>query len=565
MPISITPYTNIKRLIAIGNNELFWETDVAAGEMVELVAASVEGELDTEDQLNVFEAFQKAVIVNGAKLKIADFGNVKLTVTALTDNRCPAKGDILTQDQEGVGTNKAYMVVDFVNTARTNIYGYAYYEGDATAFVTDKDITSGDETGSMDPNPIPHANISAVTAAPHWYDLAVYPDVTVDGDIISYGSLPNKAYLGCLYNGRVVLSGDPERPFQWYMSRQANIFDWAYIANDPGTPIYGGVSDLGELGDIVRCLAPYKDDYLIIGCSTSMWVMFGDAAAGGAIRELSLTTGIFGANSFCWDNQNNFYFWGNNGLYKTTVPGVPVCVSQFKLPRLIKKEAASPLTHRVILTYDAERHGILVTITLLIDGSNSNYWYDLNAIDEQEIGGFFPEKYPDDCGVFAGIYYDSNTAIHRSLVLGCADGYIRKFSDSVKSDVVGQTSNPIDSYVCLGPIVMSRLSRREGVLAGVDLTVAGGGSDETYQKNSNDVDFKIYTAKTSEQVLERLAANTNPNFAGTFTGPGNFRGSTRRQTVRNVYLGVRLQNNTADESWGFEDLFVNLKDSGRQK
>ncbi len=79
---------------------------------------------------------------------------------------------------------------------------------------------------------------------------------------------------------------------------------------------------------------------------------------------------------------------------------------------------------------------------------------------------------------FSAIYYDSNTAPFRSLVVGCADGYIRTFDDSVKSDVVGQTSNAIDSYVCIGPIAMSRLPRREGVLAGVDLTVAGGGSDE---------------------------------------------------------------------------------------
>jgi len=561
MAITITPKVNIKRLIAIGNDEFWWETDVAAGEMVELTAAN--GDIDTTDQLNVFEAFQKAIVVNGSNLKIADFNNVKLTITALTDDRCPAKGDILTQDQ---GDGKyAYMVVDYVNTARTNIYGYAYYAGGATAFLTTKDISSNDATGSMDPNPIPNANISAVTAPPHWYDYSAYPDVTIDSTVTSYGSLPNKAYLGCLYNGRVVLSGDPEHPFQWYMSRQANMFDFAYVANDPGTPVYGGASDLGELGDVIRCLAPYKDEYLILGCSNSIWVLFGDPAAGGVIRELSLTTGIFGAKSFCWDNNNNFYFLGNNGLYRTTVPGTPVCISQLKLPRLIKDEAASPLTHRVILTYDAERHGILVTITLLSDGSNSNYWYDLNALDEQGIGGFFPEVYPDDCGVFSALYYDSNTAAHRSLILGCADGYIRKFDDTVKSDVVGQDSNAINSYVCLGPIAMSRRPRSEGLLAGVDLTVAGGGSDETYQKNSDDVDFKIYTAKTSEQVLERLAANTNPNFAGTFTGPGNFRGSTRRQTARDVYLGIRLQNTTVDESWGFEDLIIHLKDSGRSK
>ena len=544
MAISISEYANIRRLVAIGNNELWWETDVAAGEMVELAAAN--GDIDTTDQLNVFEAFQKAVVVNGANLKIADFGNVKLTHSAL--GTAHAHGDILTQDQ--TGSNYAFMVVDYTNTAKTATYGYAYYAGSATAFDTSNAITGSGSGSGFTP--------SAVTNPPHWYDYTAYPGG-------ASGSLPNKAYLGCLYNGRVVLSGDPEHPFQWYMARQANMWDFAYIANDAQSPVYGGASDLGELGDIVRCLAPYKDDYLILGSSNTIWIMFGDPTAGGAIRELSLTTGIFGANSFCWDSNNNFYFWGNNGLYRTTIPGVPVCISQFKLPRLIKDEAASPLTHRVILTYDAERHGILVTITLLADGSNSNYWYDLNAIDEQKIGGFFPEVYPDDCGVFAGIYYDSNTASLRSIVLGCADGYIRTFDDTVKSDVVGAVSNAIDSYVCLGPIAMSRIPRREGLFAGVDLTVAGGGSDETYQKNSDDVDFKIYTAKTSEQVLERLAANSNPNFAGTFTGPGNLRGSTRRQTVRNVYLGVRLQNDTAAESWAFEDLHVNLKDSGRIK
>ena len=561
MAISISAYANIRRLVAIGNNEVWWETDVAAGEMVELDTSS--GAIDTTDQLNVFEAYQKAFVVNGAKLKVADFGSTKITVTALTDNRCPAKGDILTQDQGG--GNLAHMVVDFVNAARTNIYGYAYYAGSATAFNTTVDISSSDATGSMDPNPIPNANISAVTAPPHWYDWTAYPDVTVDSVVTSYGSLPNKAYLGCLYNGRPVLSGNPEAPNQWYMSRQTNPWDWAYIANDAGSPVFGGNADLGELGDVIRCLAPYKDDYLIFGCANSVWVMFGDPTAGGALREVSLTTGIFGANAFCWDNNNRFYFWGNNGLYRTDIPGAPQCISQFKLPRLVKDEAAGPLTHRVTLTYDADRHGILVGITVLSSGVNSNYWYDLNALDEQEIGGFFPETYPNDCGIFSAIYYDSNAPSLKGLVLGNADGYIRTFDDTVKNDVVGAVSNAIDSYVCLGPMAMSGVPRREGVLSGVDLTVAGGGSDETYHLNSNDVDFKIYTARTSEQVLEFMAANTNPNFAGTFTGPGNLRGSTRRQTVRNAYLGVRLQNDTVGETWAFEDLHVHLKNSGRQK
>ena len=117
--------------------------------------------------------------------------------------------------------------------------------------------------------------------------------------------MPNKAYLGCLYRGRCTLSGDPEHPYQWYMSRQGNPWDFAYIANDAGSPVKGGDSDAGEIGDIVRTLISYKDDYLIHGCATSCWFVAGDPAEGGSINELDLTVGMFGANSWCFDGEGN--------------------------------------------------------------------------------------------------------------------------------------------------------------------------------------------------------------------------------------------------------------------
>lgn len=553
MAIALTEYVNLRRLVAAGANEIWWEDDVAAGGMVELTTP--ENDIDTTDQLIMFEAFQKALIVNGANLKVADFGNVRLTSEAQIVANIPAKGDILSQDQ--TGDKFAYMVVDYIyydDTASDHyVYGYAYYAGGATAFTTTHNVLDADDNTI-----ITSGNLSAVTNPPHWYDWQVYNENS------NYGKLPIKAYLGCLYNGRAILSGDPTHPNEWYMSRQNNIFDFQFASTDDQAAVSGGNSDLGELGDIVRCLAPYKDDYLIIGCASSMWVMFGDPRVGGSLRELSLTTGIFGAKSYCWDNNNRFYFWGNNGLYRATIPGDPQCISQFKLPRLVKDEAVSPSTHRITLLYDRDRHGILVAITVLDTGVNSNYWYDLNALDEQEVGGFFPESYATDCAIYSGVYYNSNTASLRGLLLGNTDGYIRVFDDTVKNDVPASGVEAIDSYVGLGPIPMSAIPQREGTLSGIDLTVAGGGIGGS-QSDSNDVDFKVYTARTSEQVLERLYANTGPNFAGTFAGPGNVRGTTRRQTVRNAFLGLRLQNIAAGESWAFEDLFIHLKDSGRRK
>jgi len=110
MAVSLTEYANVRRLVAAANNELWYEGNVATGEMTELAAAN--GDMDTTDQLNMFEAYQKALVVNGANLKVADFGNIKLTSSAL--GTAHAHGDLLTQDQGG--GDVAYMTVDSSTT-----------------------------------------------------------------------------------------------------------------------------------------------------------------------------------------------------------------------------------------------------------------------------------------------------------------------------------------------------------------------------------------------------------------------------------------------------------------
>ena len=129
---NISNVATYKRLVAAGNNDIYYEDlDVAAGTMTELDTSS--GAINTSDQLNMFEAYQKVFIVNGANLKVADFINTKLVHAELATPH--AHGDILTQDQAGAD-DYAYMVVDSTNTAKTATYGYAYYAGTTTAFNT---------------------------------------------------------------------------------------------------------------------------------------------------------------------------------------------------------------------------------------------------------------------------------------------------------------------------------------------------------------------------------------------------------------------------------------------
>ena len=398
MAVDITDQVTTRRLVAVGNDKVEYE-DVAGS----LVAITNATDVDTSDQLVMFEAFQKAIVVNGAILRVADFINTKIDLGAgneLTDP--PAKGDILTQTTGG-----AKMVVDFVDSTKRYIYGYTI----SGTFVTTGGYTlvSGDETATMDPNPAPKPDVvSQATTMPHWYTYTNYPDIVLSGAYYgqasgstkTFGELPAKAYLGCLYRGRAVLAGNPNYPHQWYMSRQADIWDYAYLANDAQTPVAGNNADAGECGDIIRCLIPYKDDYLIFGCATTIWVLRGDPASGGSLDEVDLTVGIFGANSWCFDGEGNLYFWGTGGIYIMPVGfGQIKCLTENTLPNIVADEDVDPSTHRITMGYDRKRRGVLICITTLETGVNSNYWYDLRT------GGFFPESYPDVCGPYSVFYY----------------------------------------------------------------------------------------------------------------------------------------------------------------
>jgi len=495
----------------------------------------------------MFEAYQKVFVVNGANLKVADFVNTKLTSDAEITTYLPSHGDILTQDQ--TGSKYAYMVVDFVSAWAGGahlIYGYAYYAGGATAFTTTHDVKDADAN-----TVIANANLTTVTEKPHWYNWTPY-----DGDTSTYGSMPNKAYLGCLYRGRTIISGDPEHPEQWYMPRQANPWDWAYLAGDAGTPVKGGNADAGKLGDIMRCLIPYKDDYLIFGCATCIWYLSGDPSYSGDLGVLDATTGIFGAKSWCWDGAGNLYFWGTNGFYKTTVPGTPICLSAIALPDLVKDEAADPSTYRITMAYDRKDYGILICITKLSDGSHSNYWYDLKT------EGFFPESCgSNQCGPYSLFYYAANDTTYRDLLIGCKDGYIRKFDKTSKSDVKSDDTNQlIDSYAVLGPLQLSD-GINDGTLGNINIVSAGGESSGS-ESDSDDIDYSVYTARTSENIIEDVAAAAS-KLSGVFSSPGYQKGNKDRRKARGRFGAVKIGNNTVEETWGFEKLTVDIKQTGR--
>jgi len=424
-------------------------------------------------------------------------------------------GEILTQAVSG-----AQMAVEFNNAANTETYGYVT----SGTFDTDNLVTGSVSGITFTP--------TAVTANPHWYDWTAHPGG-------ASGEMPEKAYLGCLYRGRCVLSGNPNYPYQWYMSRVADPYDWAYTANDSLSPVAGGNHKAGKLGDIIRALIPYQDEYLLFGCASSIWALRGDPAEGGSLTPLNTSIGIFGSQSWCFDAGMNLYFVSKNGIHKVPYGFGPVQnLSQFVLPNLIEDTNLDPTVHRVTMAYDPEREGILISITVLDSGSNVCYWYDLKT------EGFYPESYPAVCGAYSMYFHSSNDDEYRKLLIGGTDGYIRKFDDASKSDATTNGTEAIDSYMTL-PIVITEKDDKDIKINSIVVTTAGGSSDG-HMSDTDSVDIEIYPGEGAEEVVEDIEDGATPLRTTTITGPG--KANRLRNRTKGKALGIRLKNDTADST-----------------
>lgn len=515
---------------------------MAAGTLTLLAASS--GDIDTSDQITMASAFQKVFIANGSNLKVADFINTKIVTTNVGTNP-PDRGVTLTG-----GSSGAKMIVDYITATSSacTIYGYRI----TTATFTTETVTGTNASTSPYGSAVSFTTSGAETANPHWYDWTVF-----GADATNQGTMPDKSYLVAVYRGRLVLAGNPEYPNQWYMSRVADPFDFLYGSSDAMSAVAGNNADAGQCPDIVRALISFHDDYLIFGCASTLWILRGDPVKGGSLDNLSDTTGMYGANSWCFDDARNLYFWGSGGIYRIRSDFSQIeNLTELTLPDIINDEAADPTTHRITMGYDKKRHGIIISITVLATGVNSNYFYSFKT------DGFFPETYPEECGPYSLFYYDANDTTYADLLVGCRDGYIRKFSDSTKDDNIGATTEAISSYVTYPIVAGVEDPDLEARFNEITFELAGGASSGEFG-DTDAVTYSLYKGDDAETVLEDIIDGATPFRTATLSGTG--RKNKIRPRMRGNYMGLKLSNSTATSSWGINRILYNTKPAGRKR
>jgi len=352
----------------------------------------------------------------------------------------------------------------------------------------------------------------------------------------------------------LIIGGHPDYPHQWYACKVADPWNWLYASNNALTAITGQNADAGELGDVLRALIPYGDDYMVMGAAHSMYLMTGDPASGGSIDELSDHIGIYGPKSWVKDTNGNLYFLGTNGLYKMEGGrSKPVNISIGVMPKFIEDWALTPGTHIVTLSYDPVREGIGIHKTATSDGSNENYWFSLKT------QGFYPETYPKECGIYSYTFNDSDSPTYKYPALGCRDGYIRCFKETSKDDDIGGSDEAISSYVTLPSMPLGD-GMSYGKLRELVFESAGGASSGDYS-DTDGFSYAVYQADDAETLLEDIRDGGTGNFSGTISGTG--RSSYIRTKLRGRYGTIKLSNSTAAQTWAINRVLYNRDIAGK--
>lgn len=404
--------------------------------------------------------------------------------------------------------------------------------GTATAIVV-KTFTSGHLT---------------ITAPPHWrtwkpvatFDTAANPGLMPDGG----------SNIGVLCFGRIFLNS-MSSPHLWFCTRRDDPNDFDSSKTDVASSTNSQNQEkAGLVGSPIIAMISHKDQYLIMGCENDVYIMRSDPLYGGINANISKGTGFFSPTSWTWDDQNNLYFVGVDGIYKIstdtiTRSGTPENLTKARNPKLISSLGLNRRTDRVAMGFDKTRYGIEISVTQMDGVSRAVFWLDLRT------GGLFPDELPTDQSPASMLFLDSRKSSERKLLLGGYDGFIRTFDDLAKSD---EGSNAIDAFFTTGPFVDSTDVRNK-ILTDETSITTGEGTDG--------ITVEIYRGNTGDEVVANVKAGATPAATKTLTGDG-LRGSMRNR-VGGRAIAMKFKNTTADESFSIEEIITNIKQTGKKK
>ena len=358
------------------------------------------------------------------------------------------------------------------------------------------------------------------------------------------GAVPCGCPLIARFLGRIYLGGAASAPNVWYCSRVGVPLDYDFGANpdDPSRAIAGTATDFAVVADPLTTLAPWGDDYMILGTPESLWVMRGDPGSGGSIGNLSRSVGIINRGAWCWGPSGEFVFIGKGGVYV-------IAAGASSVPQLISGVIPEELTeidtelYTALMQYDTSQHCVRI---YLVDEKDTGAGENVSRswIYDWKNAAFWQDSLAYIYCPLSLCAYSHSSSEESSVILGCRDGYLRKYNrGSSMDDLTSFTSD-----VLLGPFAIGGTAGyMEGILNEINTNLSA---------NSSDVTWYVYVGNSVESAYK--AYQDSQYFTtGTFSAGENY---TVHPRSRGVAAFIRL---TSIGRWALEDMNVSVFPGGK--
>jgi hypothetical protein len=344
------------------------------------------------------------------------------------------------------------------------------------------------------------------------------------------------------YNRRVVLSGLPAEPNNWYMTRVGDPFDFNYSV----APVGAEQAANRSLDDKINAMVPFADDVLVFGCDHSIIQLSGDPMYGGQYDTLSDTIGMAWGRPWCKAPHGAAFFFGSRGGVYTLAPNSrPQDITSRAIRERMAKIDLS--AHIIRMVWNDREVGFHVLISPIDPTSATEHFYfDLRTeswwIDKFEArwgsdpastGGNFEENiYPHNA--VAIHTFDGDAVGDRVMLLGGRDGRIYKWDVTAQSDYLGTVPFPIKSNVYYGPLNFRNSGKVS--LSALNGTLSGTRTGEPNPR----VDYDVLVGNTAEEIVNSADESKIRRFSGTWS-PG--RNNTNRDRAIAHDIMIKIKSN----------------------
>ncbi|MCA9366693.1 hypothetical protein KC887_00305 [Candidatus Kaiserbacteria bacterium] len=483
---------NKSRLVASAGGVIFMENDVGS-----LQAVSYAGNISSWNQVQAVDSGGKLYIINTGR---------------------SASGEWVTYgseyyDRANCGGGAEFQPYPF--------YRPCYY-GDASSIAGSANIQSR----------------IALDGPPKVFDPTNYSiaNLTADED---KGTVPTGCSIGTLYRGRLFLAGDYSNPQQWYASRAGVFTDWDYAADDrdPSRAVSGTNSYAGVIAAPITALAPHSDLCMVMSASTQMWILRGDPTTGN-LDQLSTQIGIIDKNAWCHTADGWLVFLSQDGLWAMpnqcgVSDGNMVPISRPRLPEELLN--IDPFLYSVSLAYDVRDIGIHVFISPNFPTSDTaqHWWLDWTN------RSFWRVECNSNCDPMITCTRRDIADSNSLVMLGCRDGYIRRFSRSKQHDD--------DEYEFSSHVVYPAISGEgdsEFIVKGIVAKLASGTGPIKWGIRGNVTSYEAYAGTAIRSGIWRY-------FNKLLT-------TNSRMRIRAGDFSVKLEAATPGERWAIEQVVLEL-------